>query len=230
VGEAPLPHSVFSKVQYGWLFTLGLKLRTGGHLRMEHAVKKQGARILITLALLAMAGSGLAGGDSRTKLRQAPDFLLYDFLGNKVSLADFRGQVVLLEFFQSGCRRCQQEAPLLERLYRNYQNKGVVIVGISHDAGREQAVKKFAGDFGIAFPLLLGDLEVAVRYIGITPQHSSFAIPHYFLIDRHGTIVQEFLPGDETSPDQQVANMEQAIKDALARSPATSPASTSSPD
>jgi peroxiredoxin len=186
------------------------------------------ACVLAASLLLGLARSGPAQDGTAGRLRPAPAFELENYQGKKVSLNEFRRKVVLLQFFQSGCPRCQQEAPLLERLYREYQNKGVVIVGISHDAGGAQAVKKFASDFGITFPLLLGDIEVAVRYIGVTPQHPSFAIPHYFLIDRQGTIVGEFPADDTKSPDEEVANLERAIKDVLAGSPATSPASASS--
>jgi peroxiredoxin len=184
--------------------------------------------VLVAFLLLGLASSGPPQERTAGRQRPAPDFELENWQGKKVSLNDFRGKVVLLQFFQSGCPRCQQEAPLLERVYREYQSKGLVITGISHDAGGRQAVKKFASDFGITYQLLLGDIEVAVRYIGITPQHSSFTIPHYFLIDRQGTIVGEFPADDGKSPDDEVANLEQAIKNVLARSPATSPASTPS--
>ena len=184
--------------------------------------------VLAVSLLLGLASPGPAQESPVRRQRPAPAFELENYQGNKVSLNEFRGKVVLLQFFQSGCPPCQQEAPLLERLYREYQNKGVVIVGISHDAGGAQAVKKFASDFGITYPLLLGDIEVAVRYIGVTPLYYSFTIPRSYLIDRQGTIVQEFLPDDGKSPAKEVASMEQAIKDVLARSPATSPASTPS--
>lgn len=178
--------------------------------------------------LLGMAGAAPAQESTARRQRPAPAFELENWQGKKVSLNDFRGKVVLLQFFQSGCPPCQQEAPLLEHLYGEYQNQGVVIVGISHDAGGALAVKKFASDFGITYPLLLGDIEVAVRYIGVTPLYYSFTIPRSYLIDRQGTIVREFLLDEGKSPAKEVASMEQAVKDVLARSSATSPASTSS--
>ena len=184
--------------------------------------------VLAASLLLGLASSGSAQEGTAGRQRPAPHFELENWQGKKVSLNEFRGKVVLLQFFQSGCPRCQQEAPVLERLYREYQNKGVVILGISHDAGGAQAVKKFASDFGITYQLLLGDIEVAVRYIGVTPLYYSFTIPHYFLIDRQGTIVGEFPADDGKSPDAEVANLQQAIKNVLARSSATSPAGTPS--
>jgi peroxiredoxin len=184
----------------------------------ERFMKRRLACILVTSLLLALASTGTAQQSTGRRQRQAPDFTLNDWQGKKVPMSDFRGKVVLLQFFQSACSACQLEAPFLEHLYGEYQNKGMVVVGISHDAGGAEAVKRFASEFGITYPLLIGDLEVAVRYIGITPQHSTFAVPRYFLIDGKGTIVREFLPEGQ-SPEGAVTKMEQAIKDLLAPRP-----------
>lgn len=194
---------------------------------MEHAMKRQAARILITLALLAMAGSGLAGGDSPPRLRRAPDFVLHDFLGNKVSLADFRGRVVLLQFFQTGCPACQHEAPLLEELHRKFKDKGVVVIGVSHDTRGTEAVKQFAKQYDLTYFLVIGDLEVAVRYIGITPQQSSFDIPRFFLIDREGYIVKDIDPvHDPEFLRNEKGALEQAINEVLGRPRPPRPQST----
>jgi peroxiredoxin len=141
------------------------------------------------LVLVVGSTAGAQAGD--TKPRRAPNFELADFTGRKFSLESFRGKVVMLEFFQSSCPTCQTEAPILEELYRDYRSNGVVLVGISHDKGGAEAVKEYAKEYNITFPLLMGDLEVAVRYIGITPDHSSFDIPRYFLINRQGYIVRD---------------------------------------
>lgn len=170
----------------------------------------------MTLALLAMAGSGLAGGGSPTKLRRAPDFVLYDWQGNKVSLEDFRGRVVLLQFFQTGCPACQHEAPLLEELYRKFKDKGVVVMGVSHETGGPEAVKQFAKQFDLTYFLLLGNLEIAVRYLGITPQQSSFDTPRFFLIDRDGYIARDIDPAHDTDfLRNEKGVLEQAINEVL---------------
>jgi peroxiredoxin len=189
----------------------------------KEIMKRRLACLVVASLLLATASSGAAqGSPARGSQRQAPDFTLNDLQGRKVSMNDFRGKVILLEFFQSGCPACRLEAPLLEHLYSEYQKKGVVVVGISHDQGGVEAVKKFASEFGITYPLLMGDLEVAVRYVGITPLNPSFTIPRYFLIDRKGTIVRQILPGDAKSASEAVAQLEQALKDTLAPSPSAS--------
>lgn len=179
-------------------------------------MKRQAACILMTLALLAMAGSGVAAGGSPTKLRRAPDFVLYDWQGNKVSLEDFRGRVVLLQFFQTGCPACQHEAPLLEELYRKFKDKGVVVMGASHETGGAEAVKQFAKQFDLTYFLLLGNLEIAVRYLGITPQQSSFDTPRFFLIDRDGNIARDIDPARDTDfLRNEKGVLEQAINEVL---------------
>jgi peroxiredoxin len=181
------------------------------------------------LALAVGATSARAAGEA--KLRRAPDFELADYTGKKFSLESFRGKVVLLEFFRSGCPTCQQEAPFLEKLYQDYKGKGVVIVGISHEQGGAEAVRLYAKKYAITFPLLLGDLEVAVRYLGITPANPRFDIPHYFVIDRQGYLVRDFLVGRdaEFARDEQHA-LKHALDNALvAPAPASSPSAQPQP-
>jgi len=157
------------------------------------------AAFLVVLGVLLAVGSkSLAGEGGPTRQRRAPDFSLLDGQDKKVALSDYRGNVVLLQFFQTGCPTCQREAPVLEQLYRDYKDKGVVFVGISHDASGAEAIQAFTEKFEISYPLLVGDLEVAVRYVGITPQRSNFKIPHFFLINREGMIVRDIAPGTDT--------------------------------
>ena len=69
------------------------------------------------------------------------------------------------------------------------------MVGISHDKEGAKAVEPFVKKYGITFPVLIGDLSIAVSYIGITPQKPSFRIPYIFLIDRKGNIVGQYEEG-----------------------------------
>ncbi len=138
--------------------------------------------------------------------------------GEKIALHDFRGRVVLLQFFETTCPTCQQEAPMLEELYKTYRDQGFVLLGVSHDRGGAEALKAFAKRFDISFPLVLGDLEVAVRYLGVTPQRPGFDIPHFFLISRDGYILQEFPPESGFLGNEKEI-FRKAIKQALAGSP-----------
>ncbi|MBZ5565189.1 MAG: TlpA family protein disulfide reductase [Acidobacteriia bacterium] len=168
------------------------------------------------IVLLAIAGIGAFGQGTPAKPYRAPDFTLADWQGNKVSLTEFRGRAVLLQFFQTGCPVCQREAPLLEQVYREYKDQGLVVIGVSHDAGGPVALKQFAKRFDLTYFLLLGDLEIAVRYLGITPQVSSFDVPHFFLINKDGNIVKEIAPDkDKTFAQDEKGRLEQAVLEVL---------------
>jgi peroxiredoxin len=186
--------------------------------------------LLLILSLLLLASPSLLARDGNGRNRRAPDFSLLDGQGKKVALGDYRGKVILLQFFQTGCPTCQREAPLLEELYQAYREKGLILIGISHDGGGAEAVNKFAEKFSLTYPLLLGDLEVAVRYVGVTPQRPSFKIPYYFVIDPEGTIRKEFTPSDnpEFLRDEK-GWLERAIEEALAGFPPPSPGDDSLP-
>jgi len=73
---------------------------------------------------------------SLTTGKTAPDFTLNNALGKKVSLNDFRGKYVLLDFWASWCVPCREEAPLLVKIYHRYQDKNFAMIGISIDALR----------------------------------------------------------------------------------------------
>lgn len=151
-----------------------------------------GSRACSVMVVLLLGGValGLAAQNDR-QLRPAPDFSLFDWQGSRVSLSDLRGQVVILQFFQTGCSICRREAGLLQDLHERYKGKGVVFLGISHERGGAQAIQEYAEKFGITFALLVGDLESGVRYLGLSPQRPAYNTPHFFFIDREGRIVRE---------------------------------------
>jgi len=168
--------------------------------------------LIVPFALVASAQEG------SSKPRRAPQFVLPTPEGEKVALRDFQGRVVLLQFFETTCPTCQQEAPMLEELYKTYKDQDFVLLGVSHESGGAEALGKFAKEFAVTFPLVLGDLEVAVRYLGVTPQRSGFDIPHFFLISRDGYILQEFPPESGFLGNEKEI-FQKAIKEALAGSP-----------
>ncbi len=165
--------------------------------------------------LVAVSAGAFAQGGA-AKPYPAPDFTLPDCHGAKVSLSEFRGRVVLLQFFQTGCPVCQREAPILEEIYRDYKDQGLVVIGVSHDVAGPPALEQFSKRFDLTYLLLLGDLEIAVRYLGITPQVSSFDVPHYFLINRDGGVVKEILPRQDPSfVKDEKGNLKRAVEEVL---------------
>lgn len=150
--------------------------------------------------------------------RQAEPFILPTWDGKILKSSQLKGQVILLEFFQTGCPDCQEEAPVLERLYKRYNKRGFTVVGISHDRARAAAVAPFVKKYNLTYPVVIGDLSIAVNYIGITPSNSSFRIPYIVLIDRKGFIVGRFEQGkDKEATDPKL--LETLIQKLLEQTP-----------
>ena len=116
----------------------------------------------------------------------APDFTLSNFQGVKVSLSDFRGQVVILEFWQSTCPDCRRETPYLDELYRRYKDTGVVWLGVNLDHDHD-AAQKFLADSGLADD----QTTVGKDYTAAMDVVKLFdvpLVPCVFVIDRRGVI------------------------------------------
>ncbi|MDQ7082775.1 MAG: TlpA disulfide reductase family protein [Aquificota bacterium] len=114
--------------------------------------------------------------------KEAPDFRLKDLSGKEVSLSDFRGKVVLVNFWATWCPPCKEEIPIFQRVYKKYRDKGFEILAISSDSSPDP-VKKFVKEYGLGFIVLYDDGSVAQKY-GIQ------GLPTSFLINREGKIVK----------------------------------------
>ncbi|HXG66496.1 MAG TPA: redoxin domain-containing protein [Blastocatellia bacterium] len=133
---------------------------------------------------------GLAG-------RMAKDFTLNGLDGKPVALKDLRGKVVLLDFWASWCAPCRIEMPHLEKLHREYKDKGLVVLGVNdEDAATARA---FLKSKGYTFPTLVDDKrEVSELY-------EVESIPTVFVINREGKIVVHYIG----------ARSEKELRDAL---------------
>jgi cytochrome c biogenesis protein CcmG/thiol:disulfide interchange protein DsbE len=139
----------------------------------------------LLLALLVCSCSGpvpsskLKPADRR---KAAPNFSLKDADGRSVQLADYRGKVVLLNFWATWCTPCRAEIPWFVDFERRHKEQGFAVVGISMDEDGWAAVKPFASRLGINYRILMGTDTVAQLYGGVE------SLPTTFLIDREGRI------------------------------------------
>lgn len=122
-----------------------------------------------------------------TEIRQtAPDFTLSNFQGTSISLSGFRGQVVILEFWQSTCPDCRREMPYLDELYRRYKDRELVWLGVNLNRDHN-AAQKYLEDKGLA-----GDqTTVGKDYTAAMDVVKLFnvpLVPCVFIIDRQGII------------------------------------------
>lgn len=128
--------------------------------------------------------------------KPAPNFELTDIDGKKVKLSEFRGKVVLLNFWATWCGPCKAEMPSLNSLYLAMRDKEFIILAISVDAS-EKPVKSFMSEKKIAFPVLMDkDKEISFDLYGVA------GIPVSFLLDKNGIVTEKFMGEREwDSPD-----------------------------
>jgi cytochrome c biogenesis protein CcmG/thiol:disulfide interchange protein DsbE len=152
--------------------------------------------LLVVGAATAFTGlnGNNAGADSDAAFaasagQNAPNFTLPDYkTGKPIKLSDYRGKVVLVNFWATWCPPCRREIPDFIRVQDTLRGQGFEIVGISLDEGGAKDVAPFAKEMGINYAVALGNEEVVASYGGIR------GIPTSFLVDRQGRLVRTY-PG-----------------------------------
>jgi cytochrome c biogenesis protein CcmG/thiol:disulfide interchange protein DsbE len=129
----------------------------------------------------------------------------------RAKLSDYKGKVVVLDFYATWCEPCQAETPRLVELQRQYTAQGLQVIGLNvgGEEDREQ-VPKFAKQFGIQYPLAFPDDELADGYLGDNQN-----IPQALVFDRNGNLVKRFVGYSESSG----AELERVVKASLMSGP-----------
>ena len=123
--------------------------------------------------------------ESPLKGKPAPQFTLQDLSGKKVSLGDFKGHPLLLNFWGTYCAPCKIEMPWLEQLNKKYASDGFEVIGITYDSevGKD-TIEKNTKQLGVTYPILLSDPKAEKAYLS-----DSEVLPMSFYVDRTGKIV-----------------------------------------
>lgn len=138
--------------------------------------------------LLKTSASFITGGE-------APDFTMADREGKPVKLSDFRGKVMLVDFWASWCGPCRRENPHVVELYHKYHGKGFDVLGVSLDKTKEPWLAAIEKDGLLWHHVsdLKGWQNAAAQLYGVS------SIPHTVLVDREGKIIARNLRGDQLS-------------------------------
>ncbi len=140
-------------------------------------------------------------GDSQRQV--APDFSWQTPDGKVIHLSDLRGKVVLLDFWATWCGPCRMTIPHVESLYKKFEDKGVVVIGINLDGpGKRSTVSNFIKEQGITYTVIEDNGSVSQEY-GVS------SIPRFFFIDKHGRIAKTVIGYDP--------NMEQTFSKEISK-------------
>lgn len=138
----------------------------------------------------------------------APAFQLTSLEGKKVSLADYKGKAVLVNFWATWCAPCKLEMPWLVDLRAKYAPQGFEILGISEDDPGSKDIEPYAKKIGVNYPVLQSDELVANKY------HTDF-LPMSYFVGRDGKVVEQ-IAGLPDSKDEVEAAIRQALNTAQA--------------
>ena len=123
--------------------------------------------------------------------RKRPNFVRADFSGHKLELKNYRGKVVLLNFWATWCAPCQIEMPIFATWQHQYGPQGLQIIGISMDDG-PAPVRRLLSKLKLNYPVAMGDAQLGELYGGV------LGLPLTYLIDRNGIVRAQFQ--GETDP------------------------------
>ena len=125
----------------------------------------------------------------------APDFTFPDLNGQKVSLADHRGRVVLVNIWATWCTPCREEMPSMQKLYERFKGENFEIFAVSIDSTGRETVGPFMRKMNLTFPALLDTSANIMLLYGIT------GVPESFIIDKEGILVEKIIgPLDWSTP------------------------------
>ena len=126
-------------------------------------------------------------------------------------LADYKGKVVLLDFYATWCEPCRAETPHLVRLQNDYGPKGLQVIGLNVGGDEDRSeVPGYAKEFNIQYPLAFPDDDLVTRYLGDNEN-----IPQSFIFDRDGNLLKRFVGYSSRS----AAELDSVIKTAVESAP-----------
>ncbi len=159
--------------------------------------------LLASVVLLVSLFSATLAAAAPTPGKTAPDFALKTFGEGNLRLSEFRGDVVIVNFWATWCGPCQQELPRLERLHQRYAKAGLVLLGINLDDDMDRG-RTMAQRLALSFPMLFDRAKEVARLYELE------SMPMTVFIDREGVIrhVHEtFRKDDETLYLEQIRHL-----------------------
>jgi thiol-disulfide isomerase/thioredoxin len=145
----------------------------------------------MAIGLICLETASALAQEASPARTPAPDWELADLSGKPVKFSNFRGHVLIVDFWATWCVPCRIEIPRFVELQKQYGNKGLTVVGVSLDEQGPEVVKKFVKQFRVSYPIVIGNQKVVEAYGGVD------VIPTTFVIDRQGHIVSRHIGYDD---------------------------------
>lgn len=148
--------------------------------------------LILTVSILVYAGLKM---DNNVEVNQvtedkdnkAPDFNLTTIDGETITLADYKGKVVIIDFWDTWCPPCRKGIPDFIELYKEYQDKGFEMIGFALGRQGEDKVKEFVQEYNINYQVAIPNRSLVFSFGEIR------SIPTAFLIDQKGNIVKKYI-------------------------------------
>jgi peroxiredoxin len=168
------------------------------------------ASLAVRILLVTIAASILIAAadqvDAAPRSGQpAPHFKVVSTSGQSLSPDNYRGHVLILDFFATWCQPCRQSIPHLVEMNRKYGKQGLQILGLSVDEDGERVVKTFTDEFRVSYPLALAG-DATTTAFGVR------SVPIMYLIDKKGKIIEVY----RGYSSEMARSLEQTIKRLLA--------------
>ena len=161
--------------------------------------------------MLAMTAAILFASCSRTNFTSTGPGGWTRDNNQHTALSDYRGKVIVLDFYATWCEPCRAETPRLVALQKQYGEKGLQVIGLNVGGEDDRdKIPQFAKDFGIQYPLAFPDDDLVQRLLSDNQN-----IPQAFVFDRQGEMVKRFIGYNETSG----AELDRIVQGALANGP-----------
>ncbi len=176
-------------------------------LAMQEANDKAASQAVLMPATGSGSGDDSSGPAPKLQGKIAPGFSLVDLDGKKVSLADYKGKPVLVNFWATWCGPCKIEMPWFEEFHTKYAGQGLVILGVASDDASKTAITSTAKKLGVTYPVLLKDDKVESAYGGVE------FLPESFYVGRDGKVLLETagLTSESGGKDEIEANIKKLL-------------------
>ena len=123
--------------------------------------------------------------------RRAPGFSLVDANFVQHDTQDYRGKILLIDIMQTTCPHCGTFSNILQEVANKYDGK-VAVLAVVNPPDNTATVKQYVTQHKLTYPLLFDCGQVAASYMKATPQHSNFSVPHLFIVDAQGMILNDY--------------------------------------